>query len=465
MMLVKSQELWPDEQFIDSMTPQFRNFSGTDVSGGPIYTVMKAVYSIGLAEGTTRTGFDEYICMQNPHAEDVPVKIEYMLGDGKVVEQEISVGARSRKTVKVSDVIDAEQDVSARVESKNRSIVVERPIYFNYQGEWRGGHNSSGADTPSNNHYFAEGTTRKDFDTYLCLQNPRDGDTEAVITYMLGNGENMSRKVAVPAKSRITVRPVETVGENKDFSTFIHSYEPIFVERPMYFSYQGSVDDGHISAGVTRPANVFYFPEGTTRVGFDMYLCLQNPCDNDAEVTVTYMLDGGENIEETISISPKSRFTVKPVDTIGTGKDMSIEVSSGTAVVAERSLYFNYEGSIKGGHVSAGAAMPPYPSKTLLFAEGTTREGFDEYICIQNPSAKDASVSITYMMDDGENKVETLMVPKRSRATVIPSSTVGYGKDVSARIESDIPIVAERPMYFTYQGEWSGGHTCLALPQ
>jgi hypothetical protein len=35
---------------------------------------------------------------------------------------------------------------------------------------------------------------------------------------------------------------------------------------------------------------------------------------------------------------------------------------------------------------------------------------------------------------------------------------VGRGHDVSTRIVSDRPVIAERPMYFDYNG-WTGGHT------
>jgi hypothetical protein len=36
--------------------------------------------------------------------------------------------------------------------------------------------------------------------------------------------------------------------------------------------------------------------------------------------------------------------------------------------------------------------------------------------------------------------------------------------DVSIRVTSDVPIVAERPMYFLYGGEIPGGHNTLGYP-
>ena len=47
-------------------------------------------------------------------------------------------------------------------------------------------------------------------------------------------------------------------------------------------------------------------------------------------------------------------------------------------------MYFNYNGVWTGGSDVVGAT---YPSKTFYFAEGTTRPGFDAYLCIQNPGS------------------------------------------------------------------------------
>jgi hypothetical protein len=36
--------------------------------------------------------------------------------------------------------------------------------------------------------------------------------------------------------------------------------------------------------------------------------------------------------------------------------------------------------------------------------------------------------------------------------------------DVSINVSSDKPIVAERPVYFLYNGAWPGGHNTLGYP-
>src|SRR5206468_7513304 len=40
---------------------------------------------------------------------------------------------------------------------------------------------------------------------------------------------------------------------------------------------------------------------------------------------------------------------------------------------------------------------------------------------------------------------------------------VGPGREVSAVVTARDPIVSERPMYFSYQGQWDGGHTSAGM--
>ncbi|HEY5493441.1 MAG TPA: hypothetical protein VIK15_02520, partial [Candidatus Anoxymicrobiaceae bacterium] len=113
---------------------------------------------------------------------------------------------------------------------------------------------------------------------------------------------------------------------------------------------------------------------------------------------------------------------------------------------------------------------PPVPtSTTFYFAEGTCRPNFDAYLCIQNPGATDATVRITYMKGDGSADSQTLTVAKSSRSTVKVKDRLGEADDAahdfSARVESTngAGIIAERPMYFNYNGVWTGGHDVVGF--
>ncbi|MDY6796626.1 MAG: caspase family protein [Actinomycetota bacterium] len=231
-----------------------------DYYGGRTYKIIRARSKTFFGEGTTRANFEEFISLQNPNDEDTQVELTFMFGAqpsasaasiaGDNLVQEVSVPAKSRVTLNVADLIGDDKDVSTMVESKGGPINAERPMYFNYNG-MPGGHASPGLVIPSTTFFFAEGTTRAGFDQYLCLQNPNDEDSQATITYMLGTGENKTVEVVIPRRSRVTVRPIDTVGPEQDVSTSIESSVPIIAERPMYFRKDGWIG-GHCCLGETE---------------------------------------------------------------------------------------------------------------------------------------------------------------------------------------------------------------------
>ena len=324
-----------------------------------------------FAEGTCRIGFEPYICLQNPNQGAADVRITYMLGDGGTRQQDLAVGAHSRSTVNVQDTLgvgdDPAHDFSAKVESTNGvPFVAERPMYFNYQGAWTGGSDVVGALAPATEFYFAEGTCRPGFDSYLCIQNPGGNDAHVEIAYMRGNGTVTEQSLTVGAHSRSTVKVKDVLGEaddaTHDFSCRVESTnrQAIVVERPMYFNYQGAWTGGHDVVGELAPSTAFFFAEGTTRPGFDSYLCIQNPELAHADVRITYMLGDGTTREQTFVVRAQTRATIKVNDTLGEGDDPAhdfscrVECTNGLGIVAERPMYFNYHGAWTGGHDVVG---------------------------------------------------------------------------------------------------------------
>jgi hypothetical protein len=103
--------------------------------------------------------------------------------------------------------------------------------------------------------------------------------------------------------------------------------------------------------------------------------------------------------------------------------------------------------------------QPAQGSKTWYFAEGYTGGSFTEWLTLENPNTSAATVNVTYLLGPDANGapqpsiVRTYTVAKQSRSTVLvndPATAVGPNQNVSMVISSDQPIVAERPMYFTY---------------
>ena len=205
-----------------------------------------------FAEGTTRTGFEEWLTLQNPHASAIDVRAVYDFGpgQGEPVEKTYRVQGKRRLTVFVPDEVGWEKDVSIKLSSTS-DFLAERPMYFDYTGagagHWRGGHCVIGAVSASSDAFFAEGYTGDGFHEWLCLQNPGDGDAVVEVLYLTQErGALPPRTVTVPSRTRVTLFVNQHAGAGYQLSCRLRvvSGPPVVAERPMYFS-QGGRDGGH----------------------------------------------------------------------------------------------------------------------------------------------------------------------------------------------------------------------------
>jgi hypothetical protein len=217
--------------------------------------------------------------------------------------------------------------------------------------------------------------------------------------------------------------------------------------------------------GTNAPARNAYFAEGTTRKGFEEWLCMQNPGSSQIVVKATYQLGSrqGSPIHRSYSIPAHQRLTVSVNREIGPNKDCSMSLASSSDFIAERPMYFDYKPGEKnwdGGHDVIGASAA---ATTWYFAEGYTGNGFDEWLCLQNPASEKATVTITYYPESGTPISRQHVVTPNSRMTVDVNTEAGANLSMSARVTSDKPVIAERPMYFACQGAWTGGHDVIGL--
>lgn len=129
--------------------------------------------------------------------------------------------------------------------------------------------------------------------------------------------------------------------------------------------------------------------------------------------------------------------------------DASIKVTSDVPVIPERAMYRN---SRKEGHDSIGTTTP---AADYFLAEGTSDWRFTTYVLVQNPNESPATVTVTYMADDGAHPQEPFTMDPNSRKTIRVNDALP-SKDFSTQVHADKPIIAERAMYWgdgTPQGE------------
>ena len=300
--------------------------------------------------------------------------------------------------------------------------------------------------------YLAEGYTGGGFEEWVCIQNPEDRSNRVEITYMTQDGAVRRPDIDVPPLSRVTVSAGRDV-PNEDVSVMLVSDGEILVERAMYWENR---IEGHVSAGVPLPQLEWYLAEGSTANGFETWVLVQNPSDEPADVRITYLTPDGPVAKPQFTIGGNRRVTVLANDDVP-GQDISVKVEASRAVVVERAMYW---GGMRGGHDSCAS---PAPSRTWFLAEGSTLFGFDEWVMLGNPAGKATNVKLTYMTPDGAVAGPGLSLPAGSRRTVHVNEDLQCA-EVSVKVESDEPIVAERSMYWN-KGTGRAGHCALGVTQ
>ncbi|MBU1672508.1 MAG: YncE family protein [Actinobacteria bacterium] len=456
-----------------------------------------------FAEGTCRPGFDPYISIQNLGTGTAIVTLSYIKGDGSHTGHTIQVSPSSRATVVVKDILgegdDPAHDFATRVECSNgQKIIAERPMYFNYKGQWTGGTDVVGTTCPTTRCYFAEGTTRPGFETYLCILNMNSSTATMLITFMKGDSAIKQHTVDVGACSRATVTCSDILGigddESHDFSVKVESTNGLatVVERPMYFDYRG-LKGGTNVIGSPILSTSFYFAEGTCRPGFDTYFCIQNPGDTSAQVALTFTRGRGDSVTLSgesktlcIDVGAGSRATVFPEHVLGSADSneydffTQVKSANGALILAERPMYFNYKGWTGGTDV---VGSPHASAWEYCFAEGTCRPYFDSYLCIMNPegpavnaASSVAHLKITLQQGDGKSKEYKCDINANTRFTVncrdileLPEGD-DNSHDFSIRVsivknKVQQAYVVERPMYFNYGGKWTGGTDVIGYPK
>lgn len=128
------------------------------------------------------------------------------------------------------------------------------------------------------------------------------------------------------------------------------------------------------------------------------------------------------------------------------------------------------------------AALPAIPAKAWLFAEGYTGPGFEEYILVYNPpaglggSGEKIKAILNFSNASGFLMDYSIVLEPGSRKTIFVNdvlmSSKGYCGDVSVEVHGGAytnpginkPLIAERAMYFEYNGVWAGGSQTLGYP-
>ena len=449
--------------------------------------------------GSVGNSFQEYLTIQNPDPSAAAnVTITYLIQTNPPTTRAIqhTVSAGTRQTIDVDKDLGTSStgphmEASAIVNvTSGPAIIVERPWYFNTINV-NSGTDAFGVTVPKKAYYFAEAESiraakpgQPDYNTFVSVLNPSSSLTaHATATYYTGSC-GASGQAACPFQ-QLTLTPLQRqtlvpasngLPLHQKFSISIVSTDnPIIAERPMYIkdfiSNAGGFTTGAIGGvGATAPGNDWLFAEGYTGAGFQEYYELANFGNTAATANVKLEYTNGDT--QTVQV-PVPAFGLAQFDVnyafVHPGtcvpspcqltNSVSAEITSDNPIVAERLMYFHFGAN----HISGTTDVvgTPAAKTTYAFAEGYTNGSFSEFLTLQNPTSANETALVTFYTPTNAYQ-EQVPVTAHSRTTINVNNDLaakGASGAVSALVQvqgAGAVIVAERPIYFMFNGGQGG---------
>lgn len=444
-----------------------------------------------FAEGSLGGTFTEYLTILNPNASQTAhVTVQYLFENKAAVTKNYTVAPSTRFTTTVNNDLgispNAGQQAISAIVTSDVPIVAERPMYFNRPNDLSAsGTDVLGATNASNTtFYFAAGDTQNTSSDssreFITILNPSSTNTATVTaTYYSGGTVVDTVSLNVLPLHRGTIQ----TSYHGLAAVKVTSNIGVVVERPVYFKISvptagGTVTGASSAVAAATPGDDWLLAEGHTADNFQENLVLANFGSSATSATIKLEYTNGtvQNVPVTVNAESQLTFDVNnaykhPLNGCGCTPtaDVSVEVVSAAPIVTERVMYFHYQGTISGGSDVVGEPGPSAHS-TYSFAEGYTRNSFQEWLTLQNPNASSEVVAITLFFD-GTIMEKEVTLPAHSRTTfninnfVVPIARAypapnggdGYNVSIDVQAFGGGTVVVERPLYFKYMGVSAGG--------
>jgi|GEM_PF-1640189 len=383
-----------------------------------------------FAEGSTEAPFQTWLHLFNPSASQTATVTVRFYASSSLPPVTLVVPPIQRTSLYLNQIVPP--SAFGMKVSASLPIIAERSMFFRQDGSA-----VVGIPAPSPNWVLAEGSTQPPFDTWILLLNPNDAPATVVLQLLAQGGQQQVSTVVLPSRSRTSLY-MNQIFPNAAFSTRISSDQPIVVERSMYKTTGG----GDTAPGALYPQNAWYFAEGSTQPPFDTWYLIENPNPHPVRILLRFYLEaGGPGKLLDFEIPALSRYSLYANQVQPNTAGGATIISVGGPVVAERAMYFR-----NGASDTLGATQL---AQHWFFADGSTQSPFDTWILLVNPSGvSDAQVTITFGLSNGQTVTQTLIIPSESRRSVYANLIVP-NQTITTRVDSDLPIVVERSMYFS----------------
>jgi hypothetical protein len=309
--------------------------------------------------------FQTYLLLANPHPFPITASVEYLREGTTSITRPYTIEPERRLTVDAGTDPGLVNQSFGMVVTFSHPAAAERAMYFGGPPLFRAGHESAGVTAPSSTWFLAEGATGPFFETFVLIANPNTADAEVDVTFLPSAAAPVTRTVTVPARGRhtINIEPVDASLANEAVATRVDSTLPIVVERAQYWPDPvPSWYEAHNSFGVTSPGTRWGLAEGRSGgpANYQTYILLANPGPVDAEVTITYLPEGGMPFTRTHGVAANRRVNVQTSAEAGLANlNFGAIVVSTQPIAIERAMYADAGGQTwSAGTNATGTRLP-----------------------------------------------------------------------------------------------------------
>jgi len=310
------------------------------------------------------------------------------------------------------------------------------------------------ASAASSEWYFAEGSTTKDASETILLFNPFPDDAVVNVVFSTDEGQVSPTSLtglSIRGQGMAAIGVGDNVQRRAAVATSIRAQRGRIVAARLQ-TFDGSAGRKGASVALGSPvvAPTWYFPEGRVSEGLVERFQLFNPSRQEAAAELHLTLDQGQAEPIVVAVPAESRVTVTANDEARIPKDVAHAVTArsvnGVGIVVERTI-----DSVPASNRSGLAIMPGglVAVNRSAFAAGESDDQVDEWLVLQNPGARAATVSLTVLADGAPLSAPSLQgleVAAGQRRAVHLTEAVKRAATPLV-IDSSAPIVVERDLF------------------
>jgi endoglucanase len=313
--------------------------------------------------------------------------------------------------------------------------------------------------------YFAGEPEGGGFSQTLILANPSVQACNVTIQYVLDRSSARTKTVTLTLDNlaRTTLHVDQDIGISTSasalevaeiISTTGSACSGIVAERSLQINIPGLAKNGSALLGQTKASPTFYFADIPSGKQTDTAFSLLNPGTVQTTVTISYFAAGHQIKQQHLTLLAQGTMGIKPLTDLPTHTQAML-TSDQPIIAGFTTLLMNINAG-RAGQISGFAEImgTPQTASDWLFAQSSTRPGFQENLTIANFTTNTAHLTIILNYTNGQSDTFQLAVDPQSQTTWDINAHIAQNAhaspDLALEVQADTPIAVQRSIYFHY---------------